>query len=82
MYETGDNVDTVLVGGEIVVRNGRCTQVNDDDVLAEAEELALADRKANEPYLNRARAERAVLQSLITKALQKEIPLERFIRLK
>jgi 5-methylthioadenosine/S-adenosylhomocysteine deaminase len=81
MYETGDNVDTVLVGGEIVVRNGRCTRVNNDDVLAEAEELAVADRRANEPHLSNARAERAVLQSLITKALQQQIPLERFARL-
>jgi cytosine/adenosine deaminase-related metal-dependent hydrolase len=81
MYETGDNVDTVLAGGEVVVRNGRCTRVNEADVLAEAEELALADRKANEPYLQGARAERAVLAPLITRALQQEIPLERFARL-
>ncbi len=81
MYETGDGVDTVLVGGEVVVRNGRCTKVNDDDVLAEAEELALADRRANEPYMSRARTERAALQALITKALEKQIPLERFARL-
>jgi 5-methylthioadenosine/S-adenosylhomocysteine deaminase len=81
MYETGEGVDTVLVGGEIVYRDGRCTKVNEDDLLAEAEELATADRAANEPFLAKARAERDVFQSLILKSLQKSISLERFARL-
>ena len=81
MYETGEGVDTVLVGGEVVVRNGRCTKVNEEDVLAEAEELAGADRAANAPFLAKARAERGVFQALILKALQKSIQIDRFAHL-
>jgi cytosine/adenosine deaminase-related metal-dependent hydrolase len=81
MYETGEGVDTVLVGGEIVLRHGRCTRVNEDDLLAEAEELAAADRAANEPYLAKTRAERGVFQKLILKALQTSISIDRFARL-
>jgi cytosine/adenosine deaminase-related metal-dependent hydrolase len=81
MYETGEGVDTVLVGGEVVVRNGCCTKVNEEDVLAEAEELAGADRAANEPFLAKTRAERGVFQALILKALQKSIQVDRFAHL-
>ena len=81
MYETGEGVDTVLVGGEIVLRHGRCTKVNEDDLLAEAEELAVADQAANEPFLAKTRVERGVFQSLILKALQQSIAVERFARL-
>jgi 5-methylthioadenosine/S-adenosylhomocysteine deaminase len=81
MYETGENVDTVLVGGEIVYRNGRCSKVDDEELLAEAEELAAADRAANEPFLAKAHAERPVFQSLILDALQRQTSLERFARL-
>jgi cytosine/adenosine deaminase-related metal-dependent hydrolase len=81
MYETGENVDTVLVGGEVVFRNGRCTRINEDDVLAEAEELAAADEAANAPLMAKARAERGAFQALILKALQQSIATNRFARL-
>jgi len=81
MYETGENVDTVPVGGEVVFRNGRCTRINEDDLLAEAEELAAADQAANEPFRAKTRAERGVFQSLILKALQQSIALNRLARL-
>ncbi len=38
--ETGSSVRTVLVGGEVVVRNGRLTRVDEDALLAEARECA------------------------------------------
>jgi hypothetical protein len=81
MYETGEGVDTVLVGGEIVLRHGRCTKVNEDDLLAEAEELAAADQVANEPLLTKTRAERGVFQALILRALQQSISVDRFAHL-
>ncbi|MBV8535648.1 MAG: amidohydrolase family protein, partial [Alphaproteobacteria bacterium] len=40
MYETGANVDTVLVAGEVVVRQGRCTRINEADLASEAEEIS------------------------------------------
>ena len=81
MYETGESVDTVLVGGEVVLRHGRCTRINEDDLLAEADELAAADHAANEPFLAKTRAERGVFQKLVLKALQQSIALERFAHL-
>jgi cytosine/adenosine deaminase-related metal-dependent hydrolase len=81
MYETGENVDTVLVGGEVVFRNGRCTRINEDDLFAEADTLAAADNAANEPFMAKARSERGAFQSLILKALQQSIATNRFARL-
>ena len=52
MYETGAGVDTVIVGGEIVVRDGRCTWLNEADLLAEADALA-ARAKAAEHHQSR-----------------------------
>jgi cytosine/adenosine deaminase-related metal-dependent hydrolase len=81
MYENGDGVDAVLVGGDVVYRDGRCVTINEDDLLAEASEIAGVDRAANEPFLDKARGDRAALQKLLLKALQKSIALERFARL-
>jgi 5-methylthioadenosine/S-adenosylhomocysteine deaminase len=81
MYETGASVDTVLVAGEIVVRHGRCTRVNEDDLLAEADELSAADASANAQPLATTRAERAAFQPLIHEALLRSTPVERFARL-
>ena len=40
-YESGSAVETVVVGGEVVVRNGRLTRVDEAALLAEANEAAL-----------------------------------------
>jgi 5-methylthioadenosine/S-adenosylhomocysteine deaminase len=81
MYETGANVDTVLVGGDIVVRHGRCTRIDEADLLAEADELAARDRAANAEFLATARAERAAFQPLILEGLRQPSAIERFARL-
>jgi 5-methylthioadenosine/S-adenosylhomocysteine deaminase len=81
MYETGASVDTVLVAGEIVVRNGRCTRLNEDDLLAEADELAAHDHSANAESLAATRAERPAFQPLIHEALQRPSAVDRFAHL-
>lgn len=81
MYETGANVDTVLVGGEIVVRQGRCTRVNEADLLAEADELSARYQAANAEHLAVPAAERAAFQPLILEALRRPAPVDRFARL-
>jgi 5-methylthioadenosine/S-adenosylhomocysteine deaminase len=81
MYETGAAVDTVLVAGEIVVRNGQCTQVDEAELLAEAEELAARDAAANVEALATARVERITFQPLILEALRRSAPLDRFAHL-
>jgi cytosine/adenosine deaminase-related metal-dependent hydrolase len=81
MYESGHSVDTVFVDGEMVLKAGRCTKINEDDVYAAAAEFARNDDAANRQYLDLARAERAIFQPLITQALQREAPVNRFARL-
>jgi cytosine/adenosine deaminase-related metal-dependent hydrolase len=81
MYETGTNVHTVIVGGNVVVYGGRCTNLNEADLLAEADELALQGHAINAPYLENARAERSIFQPLILEALRESMPMERFARL-
>ena len=34
------DVEMTIVGGEIIVENGRCTRINESDVIEEAEERA------------------------------------------
>jgi cytosine/adenosine deaminase-related metal-dependent hydrolase len=81
MYETGHAVDTVLVGGEIVLRHGRCTLIDEDEVYAEAAEFAARDQVENAPYLAETRGERPVFQPLILEILQKDTAINRFARL-
>jgi len=81
MYETGAAVDTVVVAGEIVVRNGQCTRINEADLLAEAEEIALTDSAANVEALATTRVERATFKPLILEALRLPAPIDRFAHL-
>jgi 5-methylthioadenosine/S-adenosylhomocysteine deaminase len=81
MYETGAAVDTVLVAGEIVVRNGQCTRVDESELLAEAEELSARDAAANVEALATSRAERTTFQPLILEALRRSAPVDRFAHL-
>jgi 5-methylthioadenosine/S-adenosylhomocysteine deaminase len=81
MYETGHSVDTVLVAGEVVLHNGRCTRIDEDGIYAEAAELAARDREDNAPYLAETRGERPAFHSLILEALQKDTVVDRFARL-
>jgi 5-methylthioadenosine/S-adenosylhomocysteine deaminase len=81
MYESGQAVDTVLVAGEIVLRHGRCTKINEDDVYEEADEFAARDYAENAPHVAVARGERPAFQSLILEILQQDTGLNRFARL-
>jgi cytosine/adenosine deaminase-related metal-dependent hydrolase len=72
MFETGSSVDTVLVNGEVVVRHGRCTRVDEEAILAAADEAA---RPGRAPA---AWNERDAFQPLILDALQRDAPINRF----
>ena len=47
--ENGSDVDTVIVNGEVVVEEGRCTKVNEKEVL----ELAIKARERLDPSIQR-----------------------------
>jgi 5-methylthioadenosine/S-adenosylhomocysteine deaminase len=76
--ETGAAVDTVLVDGRVVVEGGRVTTVDEDRILARAQEAA--DRQRGQSAQAWALAERlaphvaAACRSAVTTAL----PINRF----
>jgi len=70
-----------LVAGEIVLRHGRCTRLDEDSVYAEAAELAARDHADNAPYLAETRNERPAFQPLILEILQKDTAINRFASL-
>jgi len=81
MYETGQAVDTVFIDGEIVLKGGRCTMIEEDEVYEKASEFAARDHAENAPYLAMTRGERPAFQSLITEILKQDTSLNRFARL-
>jgi 5-methylthioadenosine/S-adenosylhomocysteine deaminase len=81
MYESGQAVDSVFVAGELVLRHGRCTKINEDDIYEQASEFATRDHTENAPHLAATRADRPAFQSLILEVLQQENSLNRFARL-
>jgi 5-methylthioadenosine/S-adenosylhomocysteine deaminase len=81
MYESGQAVDTVLVAGEPVLRNGRCTRINEDEVYGAAGPLAARDHSDNGPNLAQAHGERSAFQPLILEALRQDISFDRFAHL-
>jgi cytosine/adenosine deaminase-related metal-dependent hydrolase len=79
MYETGENVDTVIVNGEILVRGGRCTHINEADLRTEIDDYAARDHAANEPFLAATGAEKPVFQALIREALDRPAGINRWL---
>jgi cytosine/adenosine deaminase-related metal-dependent hydrolase len=81
MYESGQAVDTVFVAGEVVLKGGRCTRIDEDDIYEQASEFAARDHAENAPHLQATRDERPAFQSLILEVLQQDTLLNRFARL-
>jgi 5-methylthioadenosine/S-adenosylhomocysteine deaminase len=81
MYENGHSVDTVFVAGEPVLRKGRCTRIDEDEIYEEAAALAASDHTDNAPHLALTWHERPAFQSLIVEILQQDTALNRFARL-
>jgi len=82
MYESGANVRTVLVEGEVVVRDGRCTRVNEAGLLEEAQAIATELASANEPWLAAAERESPLLMELLLRALERKTAANRFADLR
>ena len=80
--ETGGNVRTVLVEGEVVVRDGRCTRIDEADVLEEAQALAEENARANEASLAAAARDAPHMLNLLVDALQRRAAHNRFAELR
>jgi cytochrome c551/c552 len=64
-----------------VVRGGRCTRVDEDAVLAAADEVAAASRRDSAAAFELAARERPAFAGPIHAALRRPAPMERFARL-
>jgi cytosine/adenosine deaminase-related metal-dependent hydrolase len=78
MYESGANVRTVIVNGEVVVRDHVHTRLDLPRLLAEAEALVASDTQANAANLARVAAERPAMKALIDVALRAPLGIDRF----
>jgi cytosine/adenosine deaminase-related metal-dependent hydrolase len=80
--ESGDNVRTVLVEGEVVVRDGRCVRINEADVVEEAHALASENARANESWLAAAELDAPHVLKLLLGALERPAERHRFADLR
>jgi cytosine/adenosine deaminase-related metal-dependent hydrolase len=71
MYEASDAVETAMVGGEIVFRDGRHVRLDAEALAAEADALAAADDHANAAHLARAAEERPAMKRLLQEVLDR-----------
>jgi hypothetical protein len=71
MYEASDAVETTMVGGEIVFRDGRHVRLDAEALAAEADALAAADDHANAAHLARAAEERPAMKRLLQEVLDR-----------
>ena len=81
MSESGANVRDVVIAGQVVMRERRMVHVDEEALLAEAEELTLADTEANAQWLAVVAGERTAFSSLLEEALIKKTNIERHARL-
>jgi cytosine/adenosine deaminase-related metal-dependent hydrolase len=82
MYENGANVRTVLVEGEVVVRDGRCAKIDEAAVLEEAQAIAAEQAHANEPSLAAVDGESPALTQQLIRALERPVEVNRFADLR
>jgi len=81
MYENGANVRTVLVAGEVVLRDGRCTRIDEGALLTEAEARAAELAQAAAPGLAQLERDAPHLGKALVDALRRRAPLNRFANL-
>ncbi len=79
MHESGANVRTVIVDGDIVMRDGRHARLDAAALLDEAETLVAADTRANAANLARVAAERPAMKALIDRALAAPLAIDRSV---
>jgi len=80
-YETGANVETVYVAGRPIVQGGRVHTLDEEAVLAEAEEIVA--RRGIATGVSRFRQEQyALFRDVIRTTLEKEDRLDRLARLR
>ena len=82
LYENGANVRTVLVEGEVVVREGRCAKIDEAAVLEEAQAIAAEQARANAATLATVDGESPVLRQQLIRALAKPADANRFADLR
>lgn len=81
MYETGAGVDTVIIDGRVVVRQGKVTWIDEAALLAEADRLAARAKAESAKSSAAGAAERTIFQPLILDLLKKPIAIDRFAHL-
>jgi hypothetical protein len=82
MFENGANVRTVLVEGEVVVREGRCVRINEADVLREAQALASELGRADDEVLAALEQDAPHIAKLLLASLARRTGLNRFADLR
>lgn len=81
-YENGSGVDTVFVEGEKVVANGRLVRIDEDSVLAEAEDIAARLRHDNRAAFEAVERQRPLFQRMVINSQATPHDVERLARLR
>jgi cytosine/adenosine deaminase-related metal-dependent hydrolase len=76
--EPGSSVDTVLVGGRVVVENGRVTTVDEKKIYLRAEEAAERLRYQNQGALGEAGRLSSYVKTACAAATARPYPVDRF----
>jgi cytosine/adenosine deaminase-related metal-dependent hydrolase len=82
MYEHGADVHTVLVEGEVVLREGRCLKVDEAAVLEEAQAIAAEQARANEASLAAVDGQSPILKDLLLGAIRRDVDANRYADLR
>ena len=82
MYEQGADVRTVLVEGEVVLRDGRCVRVDEAAVLEEAQAIAAEQARTNAPWLAAVDRQSPVFKDLLLAALTRDVEVNRYADLR
>jgi cytosine/adenosine deaminase-related metal-dependent hydrolase len=82
MYESGANVRHVLVEGEVVLRDGRCTRIDEAAILEEAQAISADILRSSEKMLSDAERDAPHVMKLLVDALGRPTDLNRFAELR
>lgn len=71
MYETGKSVSAVFVSGDVVLKDGKCTKINEEAIYAAAETIAASEFKSKK------KRENLELKGYVTNWMKAKLPISR-----
>ena len=79
-YENGSSVETVIVEGKILLKEGQLTCCNEQDILAEAQDISARLQRDNRAAFERVQQQIPYFRKMYLRTIGEDIGIKRLLR--